>query len=66
MVVMRTGGMLTLLNRIIARSVSAEFALCLARFLPKLGYATIIMNEQVGVKYGLIGILSWLVLTGKD
>ena len=39
---------------------------CACRYLPKVGMATIIMNDYPYVKYALIGLLGLLVLTNKD
>ncbi|EPS65580.1 hypothetical protein M569_09196 [Genlisea aurea] len=35
-------------------------------FLPKIGYATIIMTEKPLVKYMLVGFMGFLVVTAKD
>ena len=50
----------------IADLLGADLGLFMGRFLTKLGYASILMNEQVGIRYGAIGIIALLVLTGKD
>ena len=36
------------------------------RYLPKIGYITILLNDYPSLKYLMIGIMSILVITAKD